>query len=122
MLKTLISHKNISRIRNTFKTLFNDDNSIKRETRMPLDQLKLFISKAAESGREVILQLDWGENRVEEVSGTISLPHSRTDAIILKRRGDHALGYPVRINQINYLALKDQSLHVNHYPSVSQII
>ena len=105
MLKTFLSQEKISKIRQTFKTIFENDKDIKNEPSMPKEQLRLFISKAAQNKQEVILQLNWTDGEIEEVSGTITLLHSRTDAILLKNKADHSLGYPIRIEQINYLSL-----------------
>ena len=53
------------------------------------------------------MQLNWTDGEIEEVSGTIALLHSRTAIVLffLKIKTDHSLGYPIRIEQINYLSL-----------------
>ena len=122
MLKTFLSQEKISKIRQTFKTIFENGTDIKKEPSMPKEQLRLFISKAAQTKREVILQLNWTDGEIEEVSGTLTLLHSRTDAILLKNKADHSLGYPIRIEQINYLSLKNQELSLSTSQKASQII
>lgn len=49
MLKTFLSQEKISKIRQTFKTIFENDKDIKKEPSMPKEQLRLFISKAAQN-------------------------------------------------------------------------
>lgn len=122
MLKTFLSQEKISKIRQTFKTIFENGKDIKKEPSMPKEQLRLFISKAAQTKQEVILQLNWTDGEIEEVSGTIALLHSHTDAILLKNKADHSLGYPIRIEQINYLSLKKQELSLSTSQKASQII
>ena len=122
MLKTFLSQEKISKIRQTFKTIFENGKDIKKEPSMPKGQLRLFISKAAQTKQEVILQLNWTDGEIEEVSGTIALLRSRTDAILLKNKTDHSLGYPIRIEQINYLSLKKQELSLSTSQKASQII
>lgn len=114
MLKTFLSQEKISKIRQTFKTIFENGKDIKKEPSMPKEQLRLFISKAAQNKQEVILQLNWTDGEIEEVSGTITLLHSHTDAILLKNKADHSLGYPIRIEQINYLSLKKTRTVLKH--------
>ena len=122
MLKTFLSQEKISKIRQTFKTIFENGKDIKKEPSMPKEQLRLFISKAAQNKQEVILQLNRTDGEIEEVSGTITLLHSHTDAILLKNKADHSLGYPIRIEQINYLSLKKQELSLSTSQKASQII
>lgn len=122
MLKTFFSQEKIIKIRQTFKTIFENGKDIKKEPRMPTEQLRLFINKAAQTKREVILQLNWANGEIKEVSGTITLLRSRTDAILLKNKDDHGFGYPIRIEQINYLSLKNQELSLGTSQKASQII
>ena len=122
MLKAFLSQEKISKIKQTFKTIFENGKDIKKEPSMPKEQLRLFINKAAQTKREVILQLNWANGEIKEVSGTITLLRSRTDAILLKNKDDHGFGYPIRIEQINYLSLKNQELSLGTSQKASQII
>ena len=66
MLKTFLSQEKISKIRQTFKTIFETGKDIKKEPSMPKEQLRLFISKAAQNNQEVILQTEKSKRSAEQ--------------------------------------------------------
>ena len=65
MLKTFLSQEKISKIRQTFKTIFENGKDIKKRTKHAKEQLRLFISKAAQNKQEVILQLNWTDGEIK---------------------------------------------------------